>query len=357
MRKRKAAVQWFAGLGAWAAFFAGLGIRATLGNRRSGKLRHREPQFRDLRHFGRNSIGRRPVAASARNPRWSRACYSAVVKRSIVTVPVERLAAPADGRAGEPPAEAVRDTDLLAVEEPLQIRLNGRDLAITMRTPGHDEELATGFLFTEGILPGRTAIASITQDGSGPSGGNAIEVRTTGDASPDLSAQTRHFYLTSSCGVCGKASVDALVAAGCTAPAADRPRVDPDVIRGLPEKLRATQPVFERTGGLHAAALFDAQGNLQLVREDIGRHNALDKLIGRLVLDEKIPVSDSILLMSSRASFELIQKALMAGIGVLCAVGAPSSLAVETALRFGMTLAGFVRDGRFNLYSGETRIG
>ena len=243
-----------------------------------------------------------------------------------------------------------RDQDLLAVEEPLQIRLNGRDLAITMRTPGYDSELATGFLFTEGILPGREAIAGIDE------GDNSIDVRLKGEASLDVSAQTRHFYLTSSCGVCGKASVDALVAAGCTAPPRDRLKVSADTLRALPETLRATQPVFDRTGGLHAAALFDASGGLQLVREDVGRHNAVDKLVGRSVLDGRVPLHDSILLVSGRASFELVQKALMAGIALLAAVGAPSSLAVETALRFGMTLAGFVREGRFNLYSGESRV-
>ncbi len=246
--------------------------------------------------------------------------------------------------------EVKREQDLLAVEEPLQIRVNGRDLAITMRTPGQDDELAAGFLFTEGIIPGRDAIAEITESE------NAVDVKLKTEAHLDLSAQTRNFYLTSSCGVCGKASVDALVAAGCTAPPRDRPKVAANVVRGLPDTLRATQPVFDRTGGLHAAALFDASGKLQLVREDVGRHNAVDKLVGRSVLDGRVPLHDSILLVSGRASFELVQKALLAGIAVLAAVGAPSSLAVETARRFGMTLAGFVRHGRFNLYSGESRI-
>lgn len=266
-----------------------------------------------------------------------------IVKRSIVSVPVRRAGSQTNG-------QNAADQDLLAVEEPLQIRLGDRDLAITMRTPGNDEELAAGFLFTEGILRGRDAIASITQ------GENSVTVTLAGEAAIDLSSQQRHFYLTSSCGVCGKASVNALVAAGCTAPPADRPRVDAAVILKLPETLRATQPVFDRTGGLHAAALFDAEGRLQLVREDVGRHNAVDKLVGRSVLDGRVPLNDSILLVSGRASFELVQKALMAGIGVLAAVGAPSSLAVETAMRFGMTLAGFVRDGRFNIYSGAVRI-
>jgi FdhD protein len=263
--------------------------------------------------------------------------------RSIVSVPVRRAGSQADGQNAS-------DQDLLAVEEPLQIRLGDRDLAITMRTPGNDEELAAGFLFTEGILSGREAIESISV------GDNSVTVKLAGEASVDLSSQQRHFYLTSSCGVCGKASVNALVAAGCTAPPSDRPRVDAAVILKLPETLRTTQPVFDRTGGLHAAALFDAQGNLQLVREDVGRHNAVDKLVGRSVLDGRVPLNDAVLLVSGRASFELVQKALMAGISVLAAVGAPSSLAVETAMRFGMTLAGFVRNGRFNIYSGGARI-
>lgn len=261
------------------------------------------------------------------------------MKHNIVTVPVTRIA-----------GERRRDQDYVAVEEPLQIRLNGSDLAITMRTPGQDAELAVGFLFTEGILPGREAIAALE------TGDNSIHVRLVAEASPDLAAQTRHFYLTSSCGVCGKASVDALVAAGCSAPPRDAPKIPAAVLQRLPEALRLTQAVFDRTGGLHAAGLFDPAGALLAVREDVGRHNAVDKLIGRQLLDARLPLSDSILMVSGRVSFELVQKALMAGIPALAAVGAPSSLAVETALRFGMTLAGFVRDGRFNVYAGEDRI-
>ncbi len=265
------------------------------------------------------------------------------MKRSIVSVPVQR----AGSRENK---HAAGDQDLLAVEEPLQIRLGDRDLAITMRTPGNDEELAVGFLFTEGLLSGLDAIQTVKP------GENSISITLKGQPSPDLSSQTRHFYLTSSCGVCGKASVNALVAAGCTAPPRNRPRVNTETILKLPETLRATQPVFDRTGGLHAAALFDASGKLQVVREDVGRHNAVDKLVGRSVLDGQVPLNDSLLLVSGRASFELVQKALMAGIPILAAVGAPSSLAVETAMRFGMTLAGFLRDGRFNIYSGADRI-
>lgn len=261
------------------------------------------------------------------------------MKQSVVTVPIIRVA-----------GERVREQDFVAVEEPLQIRLNGADLAITMRTPGHDDELALGFLHSEGILPGRDALRGIEL------GDNSISIELTAEAAPDVSAQTRHFYLTSSCGVCGKASVDALVAAGCSAPPRDTPKISRSVLQRLPDTLRATQAVFDRTGGLHAAALFNSQGELQLVREDVGRHNAVDKLIGRSVLDGRVPLHDSILMLSGRISFELVQKALLAGIGIVVAVGAPSSLAVETALRFGMTLTGFVRDGRFNIYAGEDRI-
>jgi FdhD protein len=258
------------------------------------------------------------------------------VKQSVVTVPIVR--------------EGARTQDFVAVEEPLQIRLNGQDLAITMRTPGHDDELAVGFLHSEGIIANREAISSIEP------GDNSIFITITAGVAQDISAQTRHFYLTSSCGVCGKASLDALVAAGCSALPRDTLKIPRAILPRLPEALRATQAVFDRTGGLHAAGLFNSEGELQLVREDVGRHNAVDKLIGRCLLDGKIPLHGSILMLSGRISFELVQKALLAGIPAVAAVGAPSSLAVETALRFGMTLAGFVRDGRFNVYAGESRI-
>lgn len=261
------------------------------------------------------------------------------MKQSVVTVPILRVT-----------AERAREQDFVAVEEPLQIRLNGADLAITMRTPGNDDELAVGFLHSEGIISSGSAIAAIE------TGDNSISITLTAAAAPDVSAQTRHFYLTSSCGVCGKASVDALVAAGCSAPPRDSPKISRATVESLPQALRATQAVFDRTGGLHAAALFNAQGELQLVREDVGRHNAVDKLIGRSVLDGRVPLHDAILMLSGRISFELVQKALLAGVGIVVAVGAPSSLAVETALRFGLTLVGFVRDGRFNIYAGESRI-
>jgi FdhD protein len=258
------------------------------------------------------------------------------VRRNIVTVPIHK-ALTGDSIT---PAD-----DLLAVEEPLQIRVNGRDLSITMRTPGHDRELAAGFLYTEGILKTRADVVSIE------SGENSVALTLADGVDPGTS---RNFYTTSSCGVCGKASIDSLHATGC----AMLPHmcISREIIHGLPEKLRAAQSVFDHTGGLHGAAIFDTAGNIEVVREDVGRHNAVDKLIGAAFLNGGLPLDGRILLLSGRASFELIQKAVMAGIPVVAAVGAPSSLAVQTALRFGMTLVGFVRDGRFNIYSGLSRL-
>jgi FdhD protein len=263
------------------------------------------------------------------------------MKTSIITVPICKV-----GDAGECPEQ-----DLVAVEEPLEVRIGDRNVAITMRTPGNDEELAAGFLFTEGILKNRSEVASI-----GVTDRNVVTVSLASENGVDFGRLERHFYMSSSCGVCGKASIQALESAGC--PMLDRngPMIDPEIIHHLPELLRARQAVFERTGGLHAAALFDQTGQLQELREDVGRHNAVDKLIGAAFLRSAVPLDRHILLVSGRASFELVQKAVMGGIGVLAAVGAPSSLAVEVALRFGMTLAGFVRNRRFNIYSGHWRL-
>ncbi len=235
--------------------------------------------------------------------------------------------------------------DLLAVEEPLEIRVNGRPLSITMRTPGNDGELAAGFLFTEGIVAKRGDVLAVE------CGENRVSLTLADGVDTGVA---RNFYTTSSCGVCGKASIESLHAAGCSmlSPVA----VGRDVIHGLPAKLRATQAAFDHTGGLHGVGLFDAAGNLQMVREDVGRHNAVDKLIGAAFLGDRLPLAGQILMLSGRASFELVQKAAMAGIPVVAAVGAPSSLAVQTAMRFGMTLLGFVRDGRFNVYCGAGNI-
>jgi FdhD protein len=263
------------------------------------------------------------------------------MRRNIITVPIRKVS----------DLSATPEQDLLAVEEPLQIRIGERNVAITMRTPGNDAELAVGFLFSEGILQSPAQISDITAGAR-----NIITVTLAAEAAPDLDRLERHFYLTSSCGVCGKASIEALESIGCPALPRDRPRIELSVIHRLPDMLRTKQMVFDRTGGLHAAALFDASGELLNEREDVGRHNAVDKLVGAAFLKGHLPLNDNLLMLSGRASFELVQKALMAGIPVLAAVGAPSSLAVELALRFGMTLLGFVRDRRFNIYSGESRL-
>ena len=265
--------------------------------------------------------------------------------------------------------------DRLAVEEPLEIRLglreNGktrhRAISITMRTPGHDAELAAGFLLTEGIVKDPKDVIRIAHCGpkldfqSGTSGlaqprsANTIRVDLAEGSRIDLKKLDRHFYTTSSCGVCGKSSIDALRTEANKIKSFGL-RISAELINSLPKQLRASQDVFECTGGLHASAIFDSSGHLQLIREDVGRHNALDKVIGRKFLDGEIPLADRILLVSGRASFELVQKALIAGIPVLAAVGAPSSLAVELASEYGMTLIGFLRENRFNIYSGESRV-
>jgi FdhD protein len=262
----------------------------------------------------------------------------------ILTVPVRKF----NGAAAL--ETSFEEQDLLAVEEPLQICVAGRDLAVTMRTPGSDAELTAGFLFSEGLVRNKTEIAAIHCER------NRAVVTLAEGVGIDLDASQRNFYMTSSCGVCGKASVEALENAGCTTLPQDVPIIDERMLRSLPAKLRQSQAVFDRTGGLHASGLFSSQGDLILVREDVGRHNALDKLIGRALLDGQLPLHDYVLMVSGRTSFELLQKAVMAGISVLAAVGAPSSLAVKTALRFGMTLIGFLRDDRFNVYSGASRI-
>jgi FdhD protein len=262
-------------------------------------------------------------------------------------------------------------TDVLAVEEPLEIRLGFTDgkhraISITMRTPGDDAELAAGFLFTEGIIKtpdqigqirhcgSRTAEHDLMPDSRGK--GNTIRVDLNGDLEIDLKRLERNFYTTSSCGVCGKSSIDALKTGAQKVGDPENPKIDSELIRFLPERLRESQAVFDRTGGLHASALFTTDGELEIVREDVGRHNALDKVIGAKFLEGALPLSRNMLLVSGRASFELVQKALMAGIPVMFAVGAPSSLAVELAKELGMTLIGFVRGESFNVYSGADRI-
>ena len=261
------------------------------------------------------------------------------MKGNIITVPIRKV----------DPASTSTEQDLVAVEEPLQIRLNDRDFAITMRTPGQDRELAAGFLFTEGVIQNPKQIRSITSDDLG-----TVTVELAQGVEVDFAA--RNFYVTSSCGVCGKASIDGLKAAHCSSPPHRAPKVQSAVIPQLPDKLRQSQPVFSHTGGLHGAGLFNASGDLLAVREDVGRHNAVDKLIGAMFLEAKTPLHENILMLSGRISFELVQKALMAGIPIVAAVGAPSSLAIETALHFGMTLIGFLRGPRYNVYSGADRL-
>ena len=252
--------------------------------------------------------------------------------------------------------------DLLAVEGTgtLEIQLGydnrgwrvHKSVSITMRTPGADGALAAGFLFTEGIVSDASQI-----EGVHPQDDNVVRVELRSGVPVDLGRLERHFYTTSSCGVCGKSSIAALNVGGRKMSVADGPVFDAATIHGLSAKLRETQAVFEQTGGLHAAALFDPSGRLLDVREDVGRHNAVDKLIGgQLLTGEPPPFADKLLFVSARASFELVQKALAAGIPILAAVGAPSSLAVGLAQAHGMTLLGFVRNGRFNIYTGEGRI-
>lgn len=250
--------------------------------------------------------------------------------------------------------------DVLAVEEPLEIRLgcakfgspSHRGISITMRTPGHDDELAVGFLFTEGIITAREQLWGVRTCEAG----NAVRVDLRPGVAVDLTRLERHFYTASSCGVCGKASLEAVRIGSSSLPDAGRPVVEDAVIHRLPDALRARQAIFDRTGGLHAAALFDTRGNLLCLREDVGRHNALDKLIGAQFLAGRAALADCVLLVSGRASFELVQKASVAGIPVLAAVGAPSSLAVDLADECGLTLLGFVRADRFNIYTGADRI-
>jgi FdhD protein len=248
--------------------------------------------------------------------------------------------------------------DELSVEEPLEIRVAEhpegvppKSVAVTMRTPGDDVGLAAGFLFTEGIIAGLDELEGVKRVGP-----NAVEARLRPGARLDPAKLDRHSFVSSSCGACGKRSIAAVRVTGRHRIVPGEPRLALEVVHGLPQALRAGHSGFARTGGIHASGLFDATGRLLGLREDVGRHNALDKLIGAELLAQSIPLADRILLVSGRVSFELVQKAAIAGVPVLGAVGAPSSLAVELARECGMTLLGFVRDGRFNVYSDSGRI-
>ena len=253
--------------------------------------------------------------------------------------------------------------DTLATEEPMEIRLISGDVrqtvAVTMRTPGADFELAAGFLYGEGIVRSPEDILKISYcvdaDLDAEQQYNIVNVKLRGSRDYDLKPLERHFYTTSACGVCGKASLEQLELRGCPV-IPPGPEVAAEVIYSLPEKLREAQGLFEATGGLHAAALFDAAGNLVALKEDVGRHNATDKLIGWALLEGRLPLSDHIVMVSGRSSFEILQKCLTAGVPVVCAISAPSSLAVDVARQFGMTLVGFLRGKRFNVYNGYERI-
>ena len=261
----------------------------------------------------------------------------------------------------------VQQNDLLAVEEPLEIRLKyslggemmERSMAVTMRTPGNDFELVFGFLFAENLICSYDDIEKIyhcPQVKSDEERGNVIIVQLRREITLDFKKLERHFYTTSSCGVCGKSSIEALNFKVNEQPPKPSLKVPQSLIYTLPEILKRHQLIFEYTGGLHAAALFDFSGELMFLREDVGRHNALDKLIGTGIFEKFIPFGECILVLSGRLGFELVQKAVVAGINLVVAIGAPSSLAVKTAEAFGITLIGFVKKDRFNIYTGKHRI-
>ena len=266
-------------------------------------------------------------------------------------------------RTGGRPAERsrvvrVRDgvrseaPDLLAAEEPLEIRLHGDQVAVTMRTPGHDTELAVGFLIGEGIVKPEQ-VGGVMECRSEEGDGGVADVKLKPGEDPSGGWQ-RNFYATSSCGVCGKASIEAVRVATAAVP--DGPAIESATLQELPDILRAAQRVFDRTGGLHAAGLFTPAGELEALREDVGRHNAVDKVVGRAALDGRLPLHERVLLVSGRVSFEIVQKALVAGIPLVAAISAPSTLAVRLARESNMTIVGFLRPRGFNVYTGPERV-
>jgi FdhD protein len=263
--------------------------------------------------------------------------------------------------------KAMEESDWLAVEEPLEIRLasgpEGRrrqqSLAVTMRTPGRDRELALGFLFSEAVIGNMSQVQSVAHAGdrlAPEARENVLVVELKPDVPVDIGKLNRHFYTSSSCGVCGKTSLEMVDNVSCYYPRPGHPSIAIPTLHSLPGKLRHGQPLFACTGGNHAAGLFDPQGNLLVSGEDIGRHNAVDKIIGKALMEDLLPLRDHVLMLSGRAGFELVQKAVMAGIPILAAVGAPSSLAVELAKDNDMTLIGFMRDDKFNVYCGHERL-
>jgi FdhD protein len=263
--------------------------------------------------------------------------YSTFVSREIARVAEEKI---------------LSEEDRLAVEEPLEIRLGNRPISVTMRTPGHDQELAVGFLFTEGIVRSPADIAAII--GPDRDSANVVSVRLRRGVRFDHSRLKRHFYATSSCGVCGKTALQAIRVKN--KPISSNLRIPLSLLYLLPERLREEQETFAETGGLHAAALFDAEGHLLYLREDVGRHNAVDKVVGAALLERALPLDRRLLMVSGRTSFEIMQKALAARVPIVAAVSAPSSLAVAFAREFKMTLVGFLRGRSCNVYSGKERI-
>jgi FdhD protein len=253
-----------------------------------------------------------------------------------------------------------RKDDYLAAEEPLEIRIGDHPLSVTMRTPGDDLDLAAGFLLTEGLIQRREQIVALEHDPGDPENpganrGNVVRAELDPESLPDFEKMRRHFFAASSCGICGKASIDSVRARSMQPPNPDF-RLDPKVLVKLPDTLRASQAVFGRTGGLHAAALFDAKGELLVLREDIGRHNAVDKVIGWALRNDRMPLANVALLVSGRGGFEIIQKAIVAGLPVVASVSAPSSLAVQLAREMSLTLIGFLRGERFVVYAGDDRL-
>jgi FdhD protein len=278
-------------------------------------------------------------------------------KTPVIAVPVHKIAT----------VGVTKTTDLLAVEEPLEIRLGygtaqarkQKSISVTMRTPGNDFELALGFLFTEGIIDQDADITQIrycTELNTKENFENIVRVELHENLQVDIDKLSHNFYTTSSCGVCGKASIESVKTHCRLFPNNNPVQISATFLHALPEKLRTQQTLFEHTGGIHACALFDTLGNLLLMREDVGRHNAFDKLIGAAIGMELVPLTQHIVLLSGRASFELLQKAAMAGVRVVCAIGAPSSLAVQTAKEFDITLIGFLRNNRFNVYTTSKTI-
>lgn len=274
----------------------------------------------------------------------------------VVSAPVKQV----DGGV------AKEKEDLLATEEPLEIRVAAFDrsgvsavhrISVTMRTPGNDFELAAGFLFSEGVVRQKADVESIAYctDPLEPQNYNVVKVALSRGVAFDVERLSRHVYTSSSCGICGKASIDLVRTASDVKPSGDFV-IDGSTLGELPDRMREAQGIFSKTGGIHAAALFDADGELVLLREDVGRHNALDKVVGALLMEGRVPVTNGVLMVSGRTSFELVQKAVMAGIPLIAAVGAPSSLALSLAKEYGVTLAGFVRGSRFNVYSNGQRI-